>query len=129
MPTVELPVQLTLEDIIQAARQLPEAEQQELTRQISAWQSSSARTDSDLVAMARKGLTVRQQRRFRALLSKSEQGTLSKQELAEYQELAHLAQRLDIERLDALTELSRRCSLPLNVVVRNVRDGAEMSAE
>ena len=60
-------------------------------------------------------------------MAKSEQGTLTPKELAQYRMLAQRAERLNVERAEALAELVRRRGKPLRVVIEEI--GSEGRAD
>jgi len=61
-----------------------------------------------LVRSARCRSPATAERRLKALIVRSERGSLNPSELAEYQSLAREVQRLDAARAQAIAELARR---------------------
>jgi hypothetical protein len=101
-------------------------------RRIAEAQQGNGKQEGDeavLLQAARARLPKDEERRLKRLIAKSERDTLSARELADYQVLAQRAQRLDVERVEALAELVRRRGKPLAVVLKEIgweggRDGA-----
>jgi hypothetical protein len=114
---------LSVEQLLEAVKHLPRAELREFQRQFTAWQDQNARRATDeaeLVQAARARLPATDERRLKRLIAKSEQGTLTPKELAEYRSLALQAQQLDTTRLEALAELARRWGKPVRVIMEEI---------
>jgi hypothetical protein len=79
-----------------------------------------AEDEAVLVQATRTRLPASDERRFKRLIGKSERGTLSPKDLAEYQALARQAEQLDVKRLEALAELVRRRGKPVAVVMKEI---------
>ena len=69
-----------------------------------------------MVRAATVRLTAADDRRLKRLISRSERGILTRDELAEYQTLAQEVQRLDAARVEALAELARHRGKSLRTV-------------
>ena len=87
------------------------------------------RDDAAPIHVARARLPAAAEPRLKLLIAKSEQGTLTRRELAAYRGLAQDAQRLDAARTEALAELARRRGRSLRAVQAEIqpaggRDGA-----
>lgn len=114
---------LNVEQLLEAVKRLPRAELHEFQRQLTAWQRENGKgmaDDAALVQAATAGLPAAQQRRLKRLIAKSEQGTLTAKELAEYRSLALWAQKLDVTRLEALAELARRRGKPARIIMKEI---------
>src|SRR5438093_9433528 len=92
MPTVEVPVQLTVDHLITAVKQLSSAELHEFMQQLTAWQQHNgqqAEEESALLAHIEENsrLPVAEQRRYEQLRRKRQRKILTERELTEYQAL------------------------------------------
>jgi hypothetical protein len=102
---------LSLEQILEAVDHLSPAQMDELERRLAARRAKNGNLGFDeptLVRSARCRLTAAAERRLKELIVRSERGTLTPSQLAEYQSLAAEAQRLDAIRVQAIAELARR---------------------
>ncbi len=109
----------SMAQLLEGIKQLAPAERRELQRQFLAWQAENGglvQNDDELRQAARARLPVAAERRLRRLIRKSEQGTLTPKELAEYRTLAQRAEQLNAERAEALAELTRRRGQPAHRV-------------
>jgi len=123
MPTVEVPAQLSIEHLLAAIRQLSPAELHEFTRRFTEWQAQNGqqeKTEAELIRATKTQLPAADQRRLKRLRAKSERGTLTPAELAEYRSLGTKAERVDVMRVEALAELVRRRSTPARVVMQQI---------
>ncbi len=102
---------LSLEQILEAVDHLSPAQMGELERRLAVRRAENGNAGLDeatLVRAARCRLTLAAERRLKALIVRSERGTLTPSELSEYQSLAQEVQRLDAARAQAIVELVRR---------------------
>ncbi len=121
MPTVQVPAQLTMEHLLAAIKQLSPAELREFTRQFADWQEQNGgREEARLIQATKARLPAADERRLKRLRAKSERGTLTPTELAEYRSLVEQAERIDVTRVEALAELVRRRGQPARVVMREI---------
>lgn len=100
-----------VEQLLEAVEQLSPAERREFRRRLAtraARNGVRTATETALIADAQAHLGTLQQRRLRHLIAKSEIGTLTTKELADYQALAREAEALDAARAQAVAELARR---------------------
>jgi hypothetical protein len=114
---------LSVEQLLEAVKHLSRAERREFQRQLTAWQDQNDRRasgENGLVRAARARLPVADEPRLKRLIAKSEQGTLTPKELAEYRSLALQVQQLDATRLEAVAELARRRGKPARVIVEEI---------
>ncbi len=112
-------VTLSLEQLLEAVNRLPPAQKREFERRMAARRCDSGQKLSDeanLVRAAKMRLTAADDRRLKRLISRSERGLLTCDELAEYQRLAQEVQRLDAARVEALAELARHRGKSLRAV-------------
>jgi hypothetical protein len=123
MPTVEAPVQLSVEHLLAAVKQLSPAELREFARELAAWQERNgqqAEEEAELIQATKARLPAADERRLRRLGSKSERGTLTPAELAEYRALAQRAEQIDVTRVEALAKLVQRRGKPVSVVKKEI---------
>lgn len=123
MPTVHAPVQLSVEHLIAAVKQLPPDELLEFREKLDDWQSQNGEQideEERLIAVANLRLPALDERQFKRLRKKSERGTLTPKELEKYRSLARQAERLNVKQLEALSKLARRRGKPLRVVMKEI---------
>ena len=92
MPTVQAPVQLTVDHLLAAAKQLSSAELHTFMQQLVTWQQQNGQpADEEAVLLAcikeNSRLPIAAQRRFDRLRRKRQAATLTKAETAELQAL------------------------------------------
>ena len=100
------PTLRTAEQVIAVVKQLSPAELRKFARRFTEWRQGSKETA--LVQATKARLSSADERRFKRLTAKSEQGTLTCKELEEYRSLARQAEQLDVKRTEALVELARQ---------------------
>jgi hypothetical protein len=123
MPTVHAPVQLTVEHLITAVKQLPPSELREFQKKLSDWQGQNGEQlneEETLIAVTHMRLPTSEERQLKRLGRKSERGTLTPQELEKYRSLARQAEQLNVKQIEALSELARRRGKPLRVVMKEI---------
>lgn len=123
MPIVQVPVQLTVEHLMAAIRQLSPAELREFTQQFAQWQEQNGKQVDDeaaLIEATKARLPAADKRRLKRLMAKSERGTLTPKELDEYRALAQQAERLNVTRVEALAELVRRRGEPVRALMQEI---------
>jgi hypothetical protein len=113
MPIVHAPVQLTVEHLIAAVKQLPAAELHEFERKFATWQKRhGAHTDEEAQLLAcihaNARLPAAAQRRYERLRRKRERTELTEAELAEYQSLLQRLEARNVKRLEALLALAQK---------------------
>jgi hypothetical protein len=114
----------SVESLLEKVRRLPPAELGEFAMRFTAMQQDrGGASDRALREAACARLPAADDRRLRRLIAASERGTLTPEQSREYRALARAAERLDLVRLQALTELARRSSKPLRKVVVEVCEG------
>jgi hypothetical protein len=99
---------------------------------MAARRSDPRNDQSDEAALVRAACvrpTAAAELRLKRLIARSERGTLTRNELAEYQSLAQEVQRLDAARAEALAELARRRGKSVRAVkaeidFEGVKDGS-----
>jgi hypothetical protein len=108
-----------VDDLLDLVKRLPPGEREEFAARFSQWHAAAAGDDA-LIQTARGKLPPADERRLKRLVAKSETGRLTSPEREEYVRLARSAEQLDVRRVQALAELSRRWNLPLAAVMKQV---------
>lgn len=114
--------------LLAAVKQLPPTELNRFERQFAAWQKTEQRngqspSDTDeecLIQTTKISLPVATARRLKKLQTKSEAGTLTEAEWAEYRDLAKQAEQLGVLRVTALAELVRRRGKSAREVMKEI---------
>jgi hypothetical protein len=125
MPIVHAPVQLTVEHLIAAVKQLPPAELHKFEREFTEWQQSNGtHTDEETKLLscikANSRLPAAAQRRYEFLRRKCERIDLTENELAEYQSLLQRLEARNVKRLEALLALARKRSTTLRGLMKEL---------
>lgn len=125
MPTVEVPVQLTIDHLMTAIKQLSSAELHEFIQQLTAWQQlngQQAVEEAALLARIRDNsrLPASEQRHFDRLRRKRQAGTLTKLEAAELQALWQHVEQMNVTRLQALTDLAQHRGADVKTCMREL---------
>jgi len=110
---------LSLQQILEAVDHLSPAQMGELERRLAARRAENGNAlldEATLVRAAGCRLAAAAERRLKALIVRSERGTLTPSQLTEYQALAQEAQRLDAVRAQAIVELARRSGKSVRAV-------------
>jgi len=114
--------------LLAAVKQLSPAEVSRFEWQFAAWQKTAqpngqvpSDTDEERLIQATKiSLPVATARRLKKLQTKSEAGTLTEAEWAEYRDLAKQAEQLSVLRVTALAELVRRRGKSAREVMKEI---------
>jgi hypothetical protein len=125
MPTVEVPVQLTVKHLMTAIKQLSSTELQEFLQQLAAWQQHNGQqAEKEVALLARikenSSLPTTKQRRFDRLRRKRQAGTLTKPEAVELQALWQQVEQMNETRLQALTDLAQRRGTDVKTCMREL---------
>jgi hypothetical protein len=134
MPIVHVPVQLTMEQLLAAVKQLSPDELREFTEQFAAWQKQHDQQDEEeaaLLAVVEENsrLPPPEQRRYEQLRHKRERRTLTERELAQYQALLQQLEARNVKRIEALIALAQRRGTTLRGVMRELGLYNEANAE
>jgi hypothetical protein len=113
MPTVQVPVELTVEHLMAVVKQLSPAELHEFRQQLSAWQQHNgqqAEEEAALLACIEENshFPAAAQRRYEQLRRKRERGTLTEREWTESQALLQQLEARNVKRIEALIALAQR---------------------
>lgn len=123
MPTL----QIATDQLLEAARQLPPPEFNQLLERLLAWRGQLmnaaprlSAAETDLLLKINQGFAPAQQQRYDELLEKRDARTLTP---AEYQELLDLTDQVEafnVERVQALADLARLRQVSLPEVMRRL---------
>ncbi len=123
MPTL----QTAADQLLEAARQLPPPEFNQLLERLLAWRGQLmnaaprlSAAETDLLLKINQGFAPAQQQRYDELLEKRDARTLTP---AEYQELLDLTDQVEafnVERVQALADLARLRQVSLPEVMRRL---------
>lgn len=123
MPTL----QIATDQLLEAARQLPPPEFNQLLDRLLAWRGQLmnaaprlSAAETDLLLKINQGFAPAQQQRYDELLEKRDARTLTP---AEYQELLDLTDQVEafnVERVQALADLARLRQVSLPEVMRQL---------
>ncbi len=134
MPTVQVPIQLTVEQLVNAVKQLSPAEWREFQRQLTKWRKQNGKqekTEANLLACVEENsrLPAAEQRRYERLRRKCERRTLTERELTEYQSLLQQLEARNVKRIEALIALAKRRGTTLRGVMAQLGLKGEDDAE
>jgi hypothetical protein len=133
MPTVEVPVQLTVKHLMTAIKQLSTTELQEFLQQLAAWQQHNGQqAEEEAVLLARiaenSHLPAAEQRRYEQLRRKCERRTLTERELTEYQALLQQLEARNVKRIEALIALAQQRRTTLRGIMAELGLPSEANA-
>jgi hypothetical protein len=125
MPIVHAPVQLTVEHLIAAVKQLAPAELHEFERKFVKWQNRNGKhTDEETKLLkcikANSRLPAVNQRRYEHLRRKHERVGLPEAEFAEYQSLLRQLEARNAKRLEALLALAQKRDTTLRSLMKEL---------
>lgn len=119
MPTIQVEAQVSSSELLRAVEQLNSAELERFVLQVIALKAGRSapqlsRTEAELLTIIHQPLPDGLGQRYAELLSKRRAETLSTDEHAELLRLTDQVEKLEVNRLEALVELShlRKTSLP-----------------
>lgn len=109
----------SVDTLLDAVGRLPPDELDDFAVRFADWRQE-ATDEQALVRAVRRRLDSDDEARLRDLVRKSEQGQLTRQEQAVYRELARQAERVNVQRVQALAELIRRRGKPMRVIMEEI---------
>jgi ABC-type uncharacterized transport system ATPase component len=118
MPTIQLDAELSFNQVVNAVKQLSDAEREKLLSQVAAVRPlygdhQLSRAESKLLIKINKGVPEEIQSRYNELIHKRDEKTLTDEEYEELLRLTDQIELLDAERLKYLTELAAIQNKPL----------------
>lgn len=134
MPTVQLPVQLSVEHLITAVKQLSPAELRKFKRQFTEWQKQNGLAKNAETALLtcieeNSRLPAVEQQRYEQLRRKCEHRTLTERELGEYQFLLQKLEERNVKRVEALVALAQRRGTTLRAIMAELGSPGTDDAE
>jgi len=134
MPTVQVPVQLTVEHLMAVVKQLSPAELHEFMQQLAAWQQYNGQQAEEEAALLvrieeNSRLPAAEQRRYKQLRRKRERGTLTERELTEYQALLQQLEARNVKRIAALIALAQQRGTTLRGIMAELGLHSEANAK
>ena len=109
----------SVDTLLDAVGRLPPDELDDFAVRFADWRQE-ATDEQTLVRAVRRRLNAEDEARLRDLVRKSEQGQLTRQEQTVYRELARQAERVNVQRVQALAELVRRRGKPMRVIMEEI---------
>jgi hypothetical protein len=125
MPIVHAPVQLTVEHLLAAVKQMPPADLHDFARKFAKWQKSKGtrmHEEAKLLACIKENsrLSAADQRRYERLRRKRERMDLTESEFAEYQSLIQQLEARNVKRLEALLALAQKRGTTLRGLMKEL---------
>jgi hypothetical protein len=125
MPTIQIEADLSPEQLLNAARQLPRREFDRFVNQVLRLRAeriapSLSATESELLMKINQGLPPAIQERLNELIKKRRAETITAKELRELKKLTDQVEKLDAERLKWLTELAALRNVPLRKLIKQL---------
>jgi hypothetical protein len=125
MPIVHVPVQLTVEHLMVAVKQLPPAELHDFEQAFAKWQKKNgarAHEEAKLLSCIKENsrLPAADQRRYERLRQKHERADLTEREFAEYQSLLQQLEARNVKRLEALLALAQKRGTTLRSLMKEL---------
>ena len=135
MPTINIQAEVSVDVLVKAVEQLPEAELRQFTAQVLALNAkrmapSVTQEETALLLQINKPLPEDIQRRFDELRGKRDTETLDNEEYAELLRFTQQVEAFDVARLEALTKLAalRGVTLPELMHQLDLKPSADASA-
>ena len=118
MPTIQVDAELSFNQVVNAVKQLPEAEREKLLSQLAVvrplYEDHRLPPDeSELLMKINQGIPEKLHRKYNELLHKRDRKTLTNDEYEELLRLTGQMEMLDIKRIKYLTELANIRNKPL----------------
>jgi len=134
MPTVQVPVQLSVEHLMTAIKQLSPVELHEFMQQLTAWQQQNGQQPEEEVALLahieeNSRFPAAVQRRYEQLRRKCKRRTLTERELTEYQVLLQQLEARNVKRIEALITLAQQRGTTLRGIMAELGIHHEAHAE
>lgn len=123
MPTI----QIAADQLLEAARQLPPPEFNQLVERLLAWRGQLmnaaprlSAAETELLLKINQGFAPAPQQRYDELLEKRDARTLTPAEYQELLDLTNQAEAFNVERVQALSDLARLRQVSLPEVMRQL---------
>ena len=133
MPTVQVPVQLSVEHLMAAAKQLSPGELREFIQHLATWQQQDGQQAEEAALLAaieeNSRLPAAAQRRYEQLRRKCERQILTDHELAEYQALLEQLEGRNGKRIEVLVALAQQRGTTLRGIMAELDLPSQANAE
>ena len=118
MPTIQIDAKLSFNQVVNAVKQLSDAEREKLLSQVAAMRPlyenhQLSPAQSELLTKINKGIPEEIQGRYNELIHKRNEKTLTDEEYEELLRLTDQIELIDAKRLEYLTELATLRNKPL----------------
>lgn len=125
MPTIQIEADLSPDQLLSAARQLPSQEFDRFVGQVLRLRAERIApvlpaAESELLQKINQGLPQAMQERLSELIQKRRAETINTKELRELKKLTDKIEKLDAERLELLTKLSALRNVPLRKLIKQL---------
>lgn len=125
MPTIQIEADLSSDQLLSAARQLPRQEFDRFVGQVLKLRAERIAlvlpaAESDLLQKINQGLPQAMQERLNELIEKRRTETISSKELRELKKLTDKIEKLDAKRLELLTKLAALRNVPLRKLIKQL---------
>lgn len=125
MPTIQIEANLSPEQLLSAARQLPNREFDRFFGWMLGLRAERIApvlpaAESDLLQKINQGLPQPMQERLNELIQKRRAETINTKELRELKKLTDKIEKLDAERLELLTKLAALRNVPLRKLIKQL---------
>lgn len=125
MPTIQIEADLSPDQLLKAARQLPRQEFDRFVGQVLRLRAERSApvlpaAESELLQKINQGLPQAMQERLNELIQKRRAETISSKELRELKKLTDKIEKLDAERLELLTKLAALRNMPLRKLIKQL---------
>lgn len=125
MPTIQIEADLSSDQLLSAARQLPRQEFDRFVGQVLRLRAERIApvlpaAESELLQEINRGLPQAMQERLNELIEKRRAETINSKELRELKKLTDKIEKLDAERLELLTKLAALRNVPLRKLIKQL---------
>lgn len=125
MPTIQIEADLSSDQLLSAARQLPRQEFDRFVGQVLRLRAERIApvlpaVESELLQKINQGLPQAMQERLNELIEKRRAETINSKELRELKKLTDKIEKLDAERLELLTKLAAVRNVPLRKLIKQL---------
>ena len=123
MPTIQVEAEVSTQDLLRAVAQLSPADLDQFVAEVlalRAQRTSSGPPEPELLQRLRQVLPDEVRQRYRALIAKRRDGTLTAEEQAELLRLTDEVEKGDAERVRVLGQIARRRNKSLTDVMQDL---------
>jgi len=120
MNTIEIPVQITLPDLIKAVERLPPGDLDHFMRQARRIQKQQ-KGEAQLMTLIQQEMLQKDRQRLQSLSKKLESEIISEPERLELLRLVEQSEELDVKRAEALLELSQQREIPMGQLLKELK--------